>query len=794
MTERIEKLKAALYPGHFPLCTEKSRLITESYKQTTGEPIIMRQAKAFAHCLDHIPIFIENRELIVGNTASKPLGIEIAHEGSLWSKEELDSLRKEGFSISDEDVKVAEEVGEYWKYRSTEYVMGQVYDEKRLWPYMQSSVVLPPWKSRKEGRVRGRASGGMGFTPSIVSIDFKRVLEEGLLSVIHEAENQLDAIRFVEKDAVKNASYLKAVIHAHRAIIRFAKRFSKLAKELSLRERDIVRKKELERIAEICQRVPAHPAEGFYEAIQSYWFIYLMVASGVTPLDRFDQLMYPLYRKDMDNGHITDDEVLELLQHFRIKNMQVNLTFTRSQRAKWSGMAKWNNMIVGGQTPEGDDATNELSYLILEAAKRCPTPHHTITVRVHDKTPESLMIKALEVVKTGIGMPAFVGDTSYIDYLVNQGAPLEDARNYAIGGCLDVVIPGQSRVGALPLMIIPLVFEFFMHNGREPETGRQLGPQTGNFENFKSFEDVLTAFKQQLAYFIGLQTECNNIQIEVARQLKPDPVVSSLMKDAIKEKRELYDPTLPYRNISAITPVGMINVADSLGAIKKLVFQDKTVTMKTLKEALSANWQGEYAELHRRFLAAPKYGNDDDEVDAIVQDLYRFFAETVSSFPCNLGGTFNPSGVSISAHQPGGALVGAMPDGRCAGEILADGTMSPAHGRDQKGPLAVIKSASKVDQTPYQSTLLNMKFHPSALASTEDLKKLSSLIRTYFKLGGKHIQFNVLDRDTLLKAKKHPEQHRDLIVRVAGYSAYFTQLGSGIQDEIIARTEYTRTI
>lgn len=586
-------------------------------------------------------------------------------------------------------------------------------------------------------------------------------------------------------------NYLKSAIHAHSAIIRFAERFSKLAKELSFKKSDTIRKKELDRISEVCCRVPAYPAESFYEAIQSYWFIYLMVASGVTPLDRFDQLMYPFYRKDMDNGCITDDEVLELLQHLRIKNMQVNLTFSRAQRAKWSGMAKWNNMIIGGQTPAGEDATNELSYLILEAAKRCQTPHHTITVRVHEGTPESLMIKALEVVKTGIGMPAFVGDRSYIDYLVNKGAPLKDARNYALGGCLDAVIPGQSRVGALPLMIVPLVFDFFMHNGREPETGRQLGPKAGELEDFTSFEDVMVAFKKQLAYFIELQTECNNIQIDVARQLKPDPVVSSLMVDAIKEKRELFDPTLPHRNTSAITPVGMVNVADSLAAIKRLVFEEKLVTMKTLKDALSANWQGkDYADLHKQFLKAPKYGNDDDEVDTIVQDLYRFFAETVSSFPCILGGTFNPSGVSISAHQPGGALVGATPDGRYAGDILADGTMSPVHGRDQSGPLSVIKSASKVDQSPYQSTLLNMKFHPSALKTTEDLKKLSSLIRTYFKLGGKHIQFNVLDRENLLEAQKHPEQYRDLIVRVAGYSAYFTQLGSGIQDEIIARTEH----
>ena len=721
MTQRIQTLKAALYPERYPICTEKSRLITESYKETTGEPIMMRQAKAFAHCLNNITIFIQDRELIVGNTASKPMGIEIAHEGSQWSREELESLREEGFLITEADEKTSEEVGEYWKYRSAEYGMGQVYDEERLWPYMQSAVVLPPWKSRKEGRVRGRASGGMGFCPSIVSIDFKRVIEEGLLAIIDEAQEELKKIRFTDGDAVKHVNYLKAVIIAHSAIIRFAERFADLANELSCKESDQERKKELERISNTCRRMPACPAENFYEAMQSYWFIFLMVASGVTPMDRFDQIMYPFYRKDIDEGRTTDDEVLELLQCLRIKNMQINLTFSRAQRAKWSGMAKWNNMIIGGQTPDGEDATNELSYLILEAAKRCPTPHHTLTVRVHEGTPESLMFKALEVVKTGIGMPAFVGDKSYIEFLLAQGVPLRKARNYALGGCLDVVIPGESRVGALPLMIVPRVFDFFIHNGVEPATGQQLGPQTGNFEDFQSFDELMAAFK-------------------------------------------------------------------------KLVFDEKRVTMKMLKDALSSNWQGNgYAGLRKRFLEAPKYANDNDEVDAIAEDLYRFFAETVTSFPCILGGTFNSSGVSISAHQPGGALVGATPDGRYAGDILADGTLSPAHGRDICGPLAVIKSASKVDQSPYQSTLLNMKFHPSALKTTEDLKKLSSLIRTYFSLGGKHIQFNVLDRETLLDAQKYPEKHRDLIVRVAGYSAYFTQLGKGIQDEVIARTEYEKT-
>ena len=410
----------------------------------------------------------------------------------------------------------------------------------------------------------------------------------------------------------------------------------------------------------------------------------------------------------------------------------------KGQREKWAGMARWNNWVIGGVTPDGEDATNELSYLILEAAKDCQTPHHTITVRVHEKTPEALMLKALDVVKTGMGMPAFVGDSSYIEYLVSQGVPLQDARNYALAGCLDVNIPGQSRINAFGMFNATLVFEIFLNNGIEPRTGRQLGPRTGDFGSFETFDDFMKAFKEHLAYFMGLAAEEHNILLQAQRELYPDAVHSSLMVDAIKVGRDALDRVLPFENGSALNVVGLINVADSMAAVKKLVFDEKKVSKKELKAALAANWQGNgYGEIRKMCLAAPKYGNGDPYVDSIAAELYQFWADTAVTFPSAWGGTTKPTGISITAHAPGGALTGATPDGRRAGETLADGTMSPAQGKDTEGPTAVIRSALAINQVPFQATLLNMKFHPSALKTTEDMRKLSHVDEDLLQHGWK---------------------------------------------------------
>lgn len=799
MNERTQRLKDRLNVDRYPICVERIGLITESLKQTDGEPQILRSAKSLAHFLDHKTLFIEDDELIVGNVACKPMGMEAG--APTWSAEDLKELKegKERFFLTDEDEALLRTMDDYWKGkgRLIPERQGQLYDDERLWPFIQSGVLCPPWKEKDTGRGFGRAGGGWaGFGGRGLDVlDFGKVLNVGLNAIIKEAEEELSSLRYTSLEAVKKAHFLQAVIIANSAVVRIANRFGDLASDMASKEKDITRKKELERIAEACHRVPGEPARTFYEAMQSFWFIWVLFAGGTTAGGRFDQFMYPFYKKDKEAGLITDEEVLELLICLRIKVMQVNgVAGGKLQREKWSGMARWNNWIIGGVTPEGKDATNKLTYLILDAAKECRTPHFTITLRVHDETPDDLMLKAIDVVKTGIGMPAFVGDKSFVGYFTSQGVPIEDAREYALGGCLEANIPGKSGATmAFGMFIAPRVFEITLNNGIDPRTGKQLGPATGVFENFKNFDEFMDAFKKQLHYFMSMTVEEHNILLQVMADLAPTPVWSSLMYDAIKVGKDVYERTLPFENAACLNVVGMINVADSMAAIKKLVFDEKKVTQKELKQALEENWAGDpNQEIRKMCLAAPKYGNGDEYVDAIARDLYQYWAGTTGSFYSILGGTFKPTGISITAHGPGGAMTGATPDGRYAGENLADGTMSAAQGKDTHGPTALIRSAMSIDQEPYQSTLLNMKFHPSALETTDDMKKLSYLIKTYFNQGGKHVQFNVTTKETLEDAQKRPEKHRDLIVRVAGYSAYYVQLTTAIQDDIMARMEYDR--
>jgi formate C-acetyltransferase len=715
----------------------------------------------------------------------------------LWgpiSEDELKKMEEEGFvEISEEAWRDVRELSPYWKKQNLQYKIGQILRlDERLWSFARTGILLPPLKDKYEG-IGGFAIGGIsiGVNRWIGVIDFGSVLNAGLNELIRRAERELSTIRFLNSQkAIKKAEFLEAVMISLNAIIRLAHRYAKLAEELAAKEADPVRRGELERIAEACRWVPANPARNFHEAMQSFWLTYLVCNPSPTlGIGRFDQYMYPFYKRDKEAGRITDEEVLALLAELRIKDMELISTPIREvKRQQYAGLAKWHNMVIGGVTPDGRDATNELTYLVLEAIKYVRTPHHTVTLRVHDDTPDELMIKALEVVKLGLGMPAFIGDKSYIDFLVSQGVPLEVARDYCVAGCIEATIPARSRQSKCTFFVLPKVLEILLNNGVDPRTGLKLGPFEVNLDNIKGFDDFLGLFKKYLSYFIGLAAELINIDLAKTTELAP-PVDSALLADALTSGENLMERQVLYENLGAISSCGMINVVDSLAAIKKLVFEEGRVTLSQLRDALAANWRG-YEDLRKMFLSAPKYGNDDDYVDSIAADLYIFFADEVSKYRTINGGRWVPGGISISSMWAGGAITGATPDGRFAGEVLADGAASPMRGRDVNGPTAVIKSASKIPQQRFQSFLLNMKFHPSALKTTEDLRKLAILIKTYFKLGGKHVQFNVVSRETLIEAQKHPENYRDLIVRVAGYSAHFIELAKPVQDEIIKRTEH----
>jgi len=800
MKTRIEKLSDKILKGSFPLCTEKARLITESYKQTEGEPPILRHAKAYAHMLENIPVLIADDELIVGEGASKPWGAELDPFLGLWNEEDIKGAVEDGIvSVEEKEWQAIREIGKYWETRCAEYAQSKLFDD-RLFEFLQLGVTLPPMKKKEEFRGAYAGSGlCLSFNFTDCYTDFERWIN-GLNPVIEEAEEELKALKLLNHNDVEKKCFLEAMIIVLKSVIRLADRYADAAESLAANIKDPQRKKELEKIAEACHRVPANRPRNFHEAMQSLWINQILFTpASTTNLGRFDQYMYPFYRQDMDEGKISEEEVLDLLCELRIKCMKPeNIKLSGAKRTQHVGFAKWRNMTIGGVKPDGTDATNELTYLVLEAANKLRIPHHTISLRIHEKTPEELMIKALEVVKTGMGMPAFALDKSFIDYMTSGDIPIEVARNYHLAGCLDPAIPGKASFLGGGFFVVPRVLEIFMNGGVDSRTGLEAGPGKMNVEDYKTFKEFYSAFKNSLSYFMGLWHE-HSALIAYSRKLTHyydavEILETAMMHDGIKMGKPVSqrEAVPPYDFRAIMVPVGTVNVIDSLAAIKKLVFDDKKITMKQLKEALAANWQGN-EEIRKMCLQAPKYGNDDDYVDSIAQDLYRFIIDEEAKYKTAqrpVGGKIKGvGGASISSMWAGGAITGATPDGRLAGTTLADGTVSPSQGKDTNGPTALFKSASRIDQAMCSSALLNVKLHSSTLASTEDLKKLGMLIGTYSDMGGKWIQFNVVGKEKLLDAQKTPENHKDLIVRVAGYSAYFVDLSKGVQDDIIRRTE-----
>ncbi|MBQ8536309.1 MAG: hypothetical protein IJ461_02755, partial [Clostridia bacterium] len=453
--------------------------------------------------------------------------------------------------------------------------------------------------------------------------------------------------------------------------------------------------------------------------------------------------------------------------------------------------ARWNGVTLGGVKPDGTDACNELTLLFMEAANRCRTPQHTLTLRVHKNMPKEVMRNALELVRTGIGMPSFVSDDNYIDTLVAKGIPLEKARDYFIIGCLDVNVP--EGFGALfSMTVTALPFDTFLHNGYSPIQNLQVGPKTGDPRDMKTFEEFQDKLLEHYKYYLDCYAKERLLRYLARLEVFQDSFGISLFSDGVKVGQSGMKRKMPYEIGPTIgMGVGTINVCDSLNVIKKLVYDEKKLTMDELINALDANWEGERnQEIRKMCLDVVKYGNDDDYADAVASEFYGKLADLGLAIPSWRGTKYCMGAISITAHEPGGKLLGATPDGRYAGTMLADGCASPIQGADVNGPTAVLNSADKLPQHKFQSMLLNMKFHPNALKTDEDLDKLAVMIHTYLENGGKQIQFNAVDTETLKAAQKNPEAYRDLIVRVAGYSTYFVLLSQDMQNEIIRRTCY----
>ena len=801
MTDRVKRMKESLRISKYPLCVELFRLANESLEKTGGEPMLLRRSKLHANILDNITIFIEPEDLLCGSGASKPFGLEMQYEYGVWTKDEVESLKSEIYTITPEDEEELYRLNEQFAGNTANSnlveTMGKSLGQNdRLWPFMKSGTILPPWKDKTGGSGGGFAMSGYGLGPgfSLVAVDYAKILNEGAKSIINEAKECLANLRYESPDIIEKRDFWEGVVIVFEAWVRFANRYADLAEKMAAEEKDEKRAAELKEMARICRKVPYEPADSFREALQSFWFTFLMCCpSPTTSAGRFDQYMYPFYKKDIEAGIITDDEVLELLEIMRCKCMKINRVSGKANRAKNAGMAKWYNWTIGGVKADGSDATNELSYLLLEAAQDTHLPHHTVTVRVHKNTPMKLMVKALECVRSGIGMPAFVGDESYINFFAKQNPnnclPIEDARDWCCTGCVDGNVQAQTRTQVACFFIIPQAMDIALHNGYCRYTKEMVGKEVGDVTKMESFDEIRDAVFDEIRHLMRMANERINVEMIAERDLFPDVFRSSLMKDGVKVGKDMFNRRFQFENGAVLGAVGAVNAGNGLYAIKKLIFDEKKYTMAQLMEALDADWEG-YDEMRADFASQPKYGNNIPEVDAFVADMYKLHADTCLSLPCVYGDSLKPNAISISAHQPGGAVTGATPDGRKGGEILADASLSPAHGTDTHGPIAVFQSAMKVDQDPYQGTLMNMKFHPSALKTESDLEKLGSMIQTYLTHGGKHVQFNVVNKEEMVDAKAHPEEHPELIVRVAGYSAYFTRLTPGIQDEVINRMDH----
>ncbi len=795
MTERIERLLAAVKAARAPICTKKFELASEVLKKNQAATPYMKRVLPMVEFLDKLPIFIMDDDLFVGEGASKPYGIELCYEYGMWGEDELEAMYAECANwcylpeddyefckryLADPDKAISKPITAYW----ADYV----FENPELGAILTSGV--GGWKDKETGvsqTLYGNTS--MGNFPSCVLAAplHERILKHGAQAIIDFCRKKLANPDYTKEDILDRLDFWKGIIMVYEAWIRFANRYADLALEMSKKETNEVRAKELAEISEICRRVPQYPARNFREAMQAFWFTWIMMSSPTNPGGRFDQYMYPYYKADLEAGLITPDEALELLENLKIKTHRFRSVRGSQCRDGSSGGANWFNFTIGGVDADGNDATNDLTYMMLEATKETMLPNHTLSVRVHENTPTELLMKSMEVIRTGIGMPCMASDREYIEFFVDHGMDIRDARNYALTGCLDGNIPGKTRICDGAFIGNTQLLDIFLHNGYSRFGEHMAGIETGDPCSFETFEEFRDAFYKQHSYLISRRVSIANLQKAAISKYNADPFVSALMEGCLEDGKELTNRKFePFDNVLMFSMCGAMNVGDSLAAIKYWIYDKKKYTMAQLIDAIDHNWEN-YEEMRLDFKKAPKYGNNDDYVDLIVADYYRQFAQDIEAGKTCYGNSI-AAGISITIHQMEAKKTKASPDGRLDWEILADGSTSPTHGCDTHGPLAVFASAMKIDQSAYNATLLNLKFHPAALKTDEDLMKLAMATKVYLTNGGKQVQYNVVDRKTLEEAQVKPEEHKDLIVRVAGYSAYFTNLTTMIQNEVINRT------
>ena len=782
MNERIKRLRQENFETPTTLSIERALIETEFYKQNYGTmPIAVLRAKNFYEICKRKTIYIGKDELIVGERGPVPKAVPTFPELTCHSVEDLHTLNErelQRYTISQEDIDTYErEVIPYWTGKTQrERIFNHVSKE---WEEAYHAGVFTEFMEQ-------RAAGH-------TAMDGK-MYHTGLLDLKERIQKKIESLDFIyDPEATDKQQELEAMAISCDAAILFAERHAELAEQLAAKETDSRRKKELEKIADVCHHVPAHAPRDLWEAIQMYWFVHLGTVTELNGWDsmnpgHIDQHLFPFYQKGIEDGTLTRDQAKELISCLWIKFNNQPAPPKVGVTALESGTYNdFTNINIGGVDRNGNSAANEISYIILEIQEELHELQPGLSIHIAENTPDDFLLAGIKVIRQGHGYPSVFNPDTYVKEMTRAGKTLEDAREGGCSGCIEVGAFGKEAYLLTGYLNTPKILEITLHNGIDPETGKKLGLETGDPRSFKTFEELYDAWHKQMVYFVNLKLSVNNYIERMFSLYAPATFLSLFIDDCIEKGKDYYSGGARY-NTTYIQCTGLGTITDCFTTLKKHVFEDKRYTMDEILEACEKNWES--AEVMRQYIRnhTPFFGNDDKYADDIAVRVYDDLVKAIEGRPNTRGGETHLNMLSTTCHNYFGSVCGATPNGRFAHFAISDGT-SPAHGSDTHGPTAVIKSLGKLDQTKSGGTLLNVRFVPALLKREEDMRKLGQLIRTYFKFGGHHIQFNIVDTATLLDAQKHPDQYRDLLVRVAGYSDYFNDMTEQLQNEIIARTE-----
>jgi len=783
VNSRIKSMRSRILMAKPSVCVERAKYYTESMKQTETEPMIIRQAKALAHVLENISVKIFPDELIVGTLVSKPPGAILYPEGvGLRIVPDLEKIRTRDvnpINISDEEIRIIkEEIEPFWINRN-------------LGAYAEH--VAP-------AKVIDMLYGGAYFILteiagiSHVSINYPRLLSLGfekLRGLVQEKIREYNEVRSTDPEIPDKALFYKAADIVTDAVIRFSNRYAAKALEMAEAEKDPVRKEELMKIAETCRRVPGKPPRNFHEALQFVWFIQVVLHQEnyeqAISMGRMDQYLYPYYKRDVEAGFLDFEKAVELVECLFVKTNEIVPLFDDTLTIYFSGLPTNQAVTVGGVDEEGKDATNELTYVMLEAIKEVALRQPNFHVRLHRKSPRRLLETVADVIRSGVNNIAIFNDEPIIEAWVRRNIPLKDARNYSTIGCVETAPFGKSFTSSdAALFNLAICLELALNNGVSLVLGEKYGLETGDPTEFKNIDDVIEAFRKQLSHLVNHMVVGANCS-EIANQvIKPTPLLSLCIEGCLESGKDVTTGSAIY-NFTGVQGVGLADVADSLAALDQLVFKEKHISIKELLEALRKNFDSKEEVRQLLLTRPPKYGNDDDLADQYAQLVAKIYSEEVGKHRNVRNGWFIPGMYSMTTHIGFGFLTGAMPSGRKLSEPLSNG-ISPCAGSVKKGLTASMRSITKIDHSLFANGVAyTITISPKLFPGKEGLEKLVSLIKAYLQLGGMHIHFNIVNLNMLLDAQKNPTEYRDLLVRVAGYSAYFVDLPKEVQDEIIHR-------